>query len=335
MMIAVEEHWSTPELAAALKRLPAGRRDDSLAFNEMGDNLSRLEDIGAARLAEMDAQGVDMAVLSLAPPGTQPLDPADAVALSRAVNDIAAAAVGRYPARLKAFAALPMADPQAAAAEFERAVRDGFAGAMVYGRTGDVPLDDPRYDDLFAVAAASGRPISIHPQIPTAAVREAMYGGFDETTGLVLATAGWGWHAEAAVAALRLIVRGTFDRHPNLQIILGHWGELLPFWSDRTKSLSRVAKLDRTPGDYLRSNFHLTSSGMFSPALLHHALEVTTSDRLLFSVDYPFHRPARDEVESFLAEFPDDEDRAKFAAGNARELLGIRESPLPTADAAR
>ena len=138
-VIAIEEHWSTPGLAAALDG-----KDDSLAFNTMGDNLARLEDIGDARLAEMDAQGVDVAVISLAPPGTQPLDPGDAVALSRDINDIAAAAVRKHPARLKAFATLPMADPQAAAGEFERAVREGFVGAMVYGRTGDVPLDDPR-----------------------------------------------------------------------------------------------------------------------------------------------------------------------------------------------
>jgi hypothetical protein len=99
-------------------------------------------------------------------------------------------------------------------------------------------------------------------------------------TDLGLATFGWGWHLEAALAALRLIVRGTFDRHPDLQLVLGHWGELLPFWLDRADSLSRIAGLDRTVSEYVRSNVHLTCSGMLNPTLLRHALEVTTADRL-------------------------------------------------------
>ncbi|ADJ47350.1 metallo-dependent hydrolase [Amycolatopsis mediterranei S699] len=163
-----------------------------------------------------------------------------------------------------------MADPAAAAAELERAAGLGFVGAMVYGRTGETPLDDPRYGDLFATAAALRQPIFIHPQIPSRTVCEAVYSGFDPMTGLALATFGWGWHLEAALAALRLIVRGTFDRHPGLQLVLGHWGELL-----------------------------------------------------LFSTDYPFQKPAKTDIEKFLTEFPTDEDRDKFTAGNACSLFGI------------
>ena len=322
-MIAIEEHWSTPELAAALKALPDGRRDESLAFNELGDHLARLEDLGAGRVAAMDAQGIDISVIGLTPPGTQPLDPADAVPLSRDLNDAAADAVRRHPSRFRALSTLPLAEPKAVAGELERTAGLGFVGAMVYGRTGEVPLDDPRYEDLFATAAALGQPIFIHPQIPSPATRAASYSGFDPLTGLALATFGWGWHLEAAVAALRLIARGTFDRYPDLQIILGHWGELLPFWSDRTNSLSRIAGLDRPVSDYLRANFHLTCSGMLSPALLHHALEVTTIDRLIFSTDYPFQQPTRAEINEFLTELAGDEERAKFSEGNARELFGI------------
>jgi predicted TIM-barrel fold metal-dependent hydrolase len=218
---------------------------------------------------------------------------------------------------------LPLAEPGAAAGELERAAGLGFVGAMVYGRTGEVPLDDPRYDDLLGTAADLGQPIFIHPQIPSPATREALYSGFNELTELALATFGWGWHLEAAVAALRLIVRGTFDRHPDLQIVLGHWGELLPFWSDRTDSLSRIGGLERKVSDYLRSNFHITSSGMLSPALLHHTLEVTTIDRLIFSTDYPFQRPTQPEIREFLTEFASDEDRAKFSTENARKLFKI------------
>ena len=322
-LIAIEEHWNLPELTAAVKALPADRGDESVVFDEMGDNLEHLDDLDDVRIAAMDAQGVDVQILSLAPPGAQPLDAADAVPLSRRANDLAAEAVRRHPSRFRAFATLATPDPAAAVAELERTAGLGFVGAMVYGRTGEVPLDDPRYDDLFATAAALGRPVFIHPQIPPPAVREASYRGIDPMTDLGLATFGWGWHLEAALAALRLIVRGTFDRHPDLQLVLGHWGELLPFWLDRADSLSRIAGLDRTVTEYVRSNVHLTCSGMLNPTLLRHALEVTTADRLLFSTDYPFQRPTGTDIDRFLTAFPTDDDRERFTAGNARALFGI------------
>ncbi len=184
-------------------------------------------------------------------------------------------------------------------------------------------MDDPCYDDLFAVAAALGQPIFIHPQIPSPTVRQAAYGGFDPTTDLALATFAWGWHVEAALAALRLIVRGTFDRHPGLRIVLGHWGELLLFWQDRVSSLSGIVGLDRSVADVMRSNVFITSSGMFNPALLHHALEATTIDQLLFSTDYPFQHPTQGAIEQFLTEFDNEQDREKFSSDNARHLFGI------------
>ncbi|WP_405776536.1 hypothetical protein [Streptomyces sp. NBC_01538] len=108
-LIAIEEHWNLSELTAAVKALPEDRGDASVVFDEIGDNLERLGDIGDigdARIAAMDTQGVDLQIISLAPPGTQPLKPADARALSRRANDIAAEAVGRHHARLRALSTL-------------------------------------------------------------------------------------------------------------------------------------------------------------------------------------------------------------------------------------
>ncbi|GAA4683875.1 amidohydrolase family protein [Frondihabitans cladoniiphilus] len=322
-IIAIEEHWSTPTLRAALTTLPRGSGDDSLVLDEHGDNLERLEDLEDARLRHMDEQGVDVQIVSLAPPATGPLTPADAVAFSRDVNDVAAGAVGRHPTRLRAFATLPMPSPADVAGELERAVGLGAVGAMVYGRTGERMLDDPAYEDLFAAAAALGTPIFIHPQIAPAPVRDASYSGFDPMTNLALSTFGWGWHLEAATAALRLIARGTFDRHPNLQLVLGHWGELLLFWLDRADAVARVAGLDRTVSEYVRSNVFVTSSGMFNPALLRHVLEVTTVDRLMFSTDYPFQRPTAGDVQAFLGAFDADADRDAFTHLTARKVFGI------------
>jgi uncharacterized protein len=322
-VIAIEEHWFPTRLRAALDNVPPERTDDSLALNDTDDVRDRLEDIGDARIADMDRQGIDLAVISLAPPGTGPLSPGDALSLSRDSNDLAAEAVGRHPTRLRAMATLPMAEIGSTAGELERATRMGLVGAMVYGRTGDIMLDDPRYDDLFATAAALGQPIFIHPQIPPRGVRELSYRGFDEMTDLALATFGWGWHIEAGLAALRLIVRGTFDRHPDLTIVLGHWGELLPLWSDRTNSVARIAGLQRSVADTIRSNVYITNSGMLSAALLHHTLAVTTVDRLMFSTDYPFQRPTEAHVAAFLTEFATEADRRSFTADNARRLFKI------------
>jgi uncharacterized protein len=140
---------------------------------------------------------------------------------------------------------------------------------------------------------------------------------------LALATFGWGWHLDTATAALRLILRGAFDRHPTLQIVLGHWGEMLLFWLDRANSVSRVAGLQRSVADCIRMNFHITTSGMLNPALLQHTLSVTTIDRLIFSTDYPFQHPTQDEITSFLGHFASDEDRQKFSSDNATALFGL------------
>ena len=320
-MIAIEEHWIAPGVTAALKAL--ARPDESLAFNEMGDHQQRLGDLGDGRIAAMDAQGIDISILALTPPGTQPLTAKQARRLSSAANDTAIAAVSKYPTRLRALSTLPMSSPAHVVEELVRATGLGHVGTMVYGRSGDRFLDDPIYDEFFAAAAELGQPVFIHPQIPSDAVRDASYRGLGDLTDLALATFGWGWHLDAATAALRIILRGTFDRHPELQVVLGHWGEMLLFWLDRVDSLSRVAGLQRSVSDYIRTNFYITASGMLNPALLRHALSMTSVDRLIFSTDYPFQQPTQGEIDSFLGHFASDDDRQKFTSANAAVLYGL------------
>jgi hypothetical protein len=324
-IIAIEEHWNSAGIRAALDHLPDGARDESVAFNTMGGNQARLEDIGQGRIETMDAAGIDVSILSVVTPATQALPAREAVALARDANDEATSAVRAHPARLRAFATLPTSDPQAAAAELERcATRLGHVGAMVHGRTGSRPLDDPAYDDLFATAARWHQPIFIHPQIASSQLREAAYRGLDPLVDLGLATFGWGWHMDAGLSALRLILRGTFDRHPDLQLILGHWGEMLLFWMDRVDSLSAVAKhLDRRVAEYITTNIHITSSGMLQERLLRHTLDFTAADRVLFSTDYPFHQPDAAAIERFFGAIPHPADRTKIASGNAETLFGL------------
>ncbi|RZT86146.1 hypothetical protein EV383_3035 [Pseudonocardia sediminis] len=321
-VVAIEEHWTTPGIDRALR---AGGHDESVVLNDRGDIPERLLDIGEQRIRVMDDAGVDVQILSLAPPGTQGLPAAEAAALSRDANDRAAEAVARYPDRLRAMTTLPTSDPDAAVAELARtADATGHVGIMSYGRSGDRPLDDPAHDELLGAAAALGRPVFLHPQIPSDTTRDASYRGFDATVELALATFGWGWHLEAGTAALRLILRGTFDRHPDLQLVLGHWGEMLLFALDRADSLSNVAgHLDRRVADYFRTNIHIATSGMLAPRLLRHALEYTTADRILFSGDYPFHRGTADELTALLETLPDQDDRERIAHANAETLYGL------------
>jgi predicted TIM-barrel fold metal-dependent hydrolase len=171
-VIALEEHWWPPELAAALERLPLEHRDVGLALFNRGERQRRLEDLGEERLADMDTQGVDIAVISVTTPATQPLAPAEAVALAREANDQAAAAVAANSDRLAAFATLPTPDPEAAVDELERSVTQlGFRGAMLHGRTGNRHLDDPALRGVFEQAAALGVPIYLHPQMPSQEIR--------------------------------------------------------------------------------------------------------------------------------------------------------------------
>jgi predicted TIM-barrel fold metal-dependent hydrolase len=324
-IIAIEEHWNSATIRDALDRLPDWARDESVAFNTMSDNQARLEDIGRGRIEAMDATGIDISILSVVTPATQALPAPEAIVLAREANDEATDAVRARPARFRAFATLPTSDPQAAAAELERcATRLGHVGAMIHGRTGTRSLDDPAYDDLFATAARLRQPIFIHPQIPSNELRDAAYRGLDPLTDLGLASFGWGWHMDAGLSALRLILRGTFDRHPDLQLILGHWGEMLLFWMDRVDSLSAVAKhLERRVSDYIKTNIHITSSGMLQERLLRHTLDFTSADRVLFSTDYPFHRPDAAAVEQFFDAIPDPSDHSKIAFGNAEALFRL------------
>jgi predicted TIM-barrel fold metal-dependent hydrolase len=230
----------------------------------------------------MDASGVDMEVLSITTPGTQPLPSQVAVPLAREANEVLADAVRRPPDRFAAFATLPMSDPQAAAAELERAVTGlGHVGAMLFPRTGETFLDHVSFRPVFEAAAHLGVPLYIHPAMPLRKLIDAAYSGFDEMTGLLLSTGGWGWHSEAGLATLRLILAGTLDRHPDLQIILGHWGEMLVPFADRADLLSTAAPhLQRRVLDYITGNLAVTAGGLYSHRMLSAAVDVLVPDRV-------------------------------------------------------
>ncbi|MCD8455970.1 amidohydrolase family protein [Xylella taiwanensis] len=187
----------------------------------------RLADLGEKRLTLMDETGVDVQVLSLTTPGLNNLGELG-IHLARHVNDLLAETVRINPARFQTLATLPFANAEAAASELRRAVVTlGAKGAILYGRLCDKHLDNALFEATFACAADLNVPLLIHPQIPPASVRDAYYTGFSAPVDLAFSTFGLGWHYEAGIEFVRMVLGGVFDRYPNLQVILGHWGEVV------------------------------------------------------------------------------------------------------------
>lgn len=281
-------------------------------------------DAGESRLADMDANGIDMQILSYSNT-PQLLAPADAIPLVRNANDKLAAAIKAHPGRFGAFATLPWSDPQAAADELKRCVETlGFQGALITGRPGDHFLDDARYAPVLAAAAELKVPLYLHPGVPMPVVQKAYYAGFDPDVSARFSMFGWGWHAEPGVQLVRMMLAGVFDRYPTLQIIAGHWGEMVPFFLarlDDTISPS-VSGLSRTMTETFCQQVHVTPSGMFDLPHFQFVLQVVGADRIIYSVDYPYlhNRGARE----FLENAPICQaDKEKIAHGNAEKLFNL------------
>jgi predicted TIM-barrel fold metal-dependent hydrolase len=338
--ITLEEHFLTPEALKATDPL----RDAGLAITYHDEKLkAKLLDIGAGRIADMDASGIDCQVLSLVVCGVELLDSAQATAIAHDTNEQIAASMRAYPTRFGGFATLALQDPEKAAAEFEYCVRKlGLSGALINGMTNDAFLDHPRFTPVLEVAQAMDVPIYIHPAPIPKSVRETYYSGLPGHTGDVLSAGGWGWHSEVAVQCIRLVVAGVFDKFPKLKIIIGHMGENIPFalaridsimsrrdvgWSfSRTFDAAPVAPLQRRVAEYFRENIYITTSGFFTFPPLLQTLQAVGSEHVLFSIDYPFvpNVPGRDFLNALSTKgFMNDEDVAKLSYKNAERLLRV------------
>ena len=327
-VIAIEEHFVTDDVEQHGGEVEPRWRDASARFMPLGGDMAkRLRNLGDERIRLMDASGVDVQILSLTTPGVQNLEPGDARDAASRANDLIAATISERPDRFGGFCVLPTPDPAAAARELERCVdRLGLQGAMIFGRTRDRNADAPEFDAIYEAAASLRVPLYLHPQIPDRPVRESCYSGLGDKVDLTLAMGGIGWHYETGVQLLRLILSGVFDRHPELQVIVGHWGEAVLFYLERVDVLSKVADgLRRPVSDYFRTNVLVTPSGIFSHRYLRWAAEVVGIDRILFSTDYPYVYQSEGWARAFLEEADlNEEERNKVAHGNWQRLVGHR-----------
>jgi len=321
--ITIEEHYASPGFLEG-----PGRRLRQMPNIERfrGTNIvEALSDIGEKRIAEMDAAGIDVQVLSLTDPAVQQLDAKEAIALAHEANNYLSDAVKRYPKRLAGFATLPTADPAAAADELERMVKEhGFKGGHINGHSKGRYLDDKFFWPILERAQSLKVPIYIHPTPPPQPVINAYYAGFAPEVTNILAGAGWGWHIETAVHIIRLIVGGVFDRLPDLQIVIGHMGEALPFMLPRMDGIlsPSMTKLNRSVASYLRENVYYSFSGFnYTQTFLNLYLQVG-ADRIIFSADYPYSSMM--QARAFLDQLPISKgDKERIAHGNAELLMRL------------
>jgi predicted TIM-barrel fold metal-dependent hydrolase len=318
--IALEEHFAIEETL---------RESTEYALpGQLNVFERRMLDLDDERLRQMDEHGIAFAILSLNAPGVQSVpDRRKAVDVARRGNDALAAGIARHPDRYAGFAAVAMQDPDAAAAELTRCVRElGFKGVMVNGfsQVGDadtiVYSDDPRYGAFWATVADLGVPFYLHPRDPLPN-RVTFYDGHPWLRG-----ASWAFGVETATHALRLMASGIFDTHPTLTAILGHLGEMLPYciwrFDHRVKKRPRGIPARKTFTEYLRSNFYVTTSGNFHTNTLKSAIAEIGADRVLFAVDYPFEE-CGDAASWFDACDISEAERVRIGKANAAKLFNL------------
>jgi len=307
--IALEEHFGLPESANyAGKDLPTE------------EARATFFDLGSGRIAVMDRGGLEICILSLGAPGVQAVpDASKAIELSRRANDHLAENIAKNPKRLKGFAALPLQDPQAAARELTRCVKE-----LGFSQIGEVDsavfYDLPQYRPFWATVQELDVPFYLHPRFPLATRLQAYEGH------AWLAGSPWGFAVETSIHALRLMGSGLFDEYPKLRVILGHLGEGLPFaiWrvDHRISRGTDRPKAKQSMAHYLRENFYITTSGNFRTQALTDVILEVGADRVLYSVDYPFE----DVVEAtdwFDHAAISQSDRVKIARFNAQKLFRL------------
>jgi uncharacterized protein len=329
-VVALEEHFTVPAVASKYVKPDAiakrGHYKGRKVAPGKASPMELLPEFGEKRFKSLDDAGITVQVLSNSGPGPDLVPGADGVAMAREINDYLAGVVTKHPKRFAGFATLPMASPDACGDELRRAVKDlKFVGAMIHGSCENRFLDHPSYDGLLAAAAELDVPIYIHPNVPMPAIQEIYYSGLPDGSDRIVGTAGWGWHSEVAIQILRMVMAGTFDKHPKLKMVVGHMGEMLPVMLARLDDVGAadIGHLKRLPSQTITDQVWITTSGIFTQPPFVAALQTFGIDRIMFSVDYPFARDAQgrkflDEVALAPA------DMAKLCHGNADALLKLK-----------
>jgi 5-carboxyvanillate decarboxylase len=331
--IAIEEHFTTEKICNYIEsRVKAGARYNLGAGYKAAEHAAAF--IGDERFRVMDEAGIDMQVISPVCLHEGLVDPEEAAAAAKVTNDETFRIIRKYPKRFAGFAGLACHAPELAAKELERAVKElGLKGAMVYSHIQGEYLDAPKFLPVFETAESLGVPIYLHPKEPPPDMIKP-YMTYSALAGKI-----WGYAADAGLHAMRLIASGLFDQCPRLQIILAHGGEGLPalMWrmgmgGDNAQPSregapafgppSRGLLCKKQPGQYLKENFYVTTSGMFWTPVLEFLHSAMGPDRVLFAVDYPAESSVLG-VQSVESISISNEDKEKIFHLNTERLLKI------------
>lgn len=282
-------------------------------------------DLDKRRIEDMDKNGISLQILSC-PAKSQLLPKNEALQIVSETNDFLVEAVKKHPDRYAAFGLLPWSNSNASVKEAERIKKLGFKGVLLSGRAsgGNDFLDDEAYKPVLEACEALKLPIYVHPGAPLKAVQEPYYGGLGDEISARLSLHGWGWHNESGIQVLRTILAGRFDEFPKLQLIAGHWGEMLPFFLSRIdQSMPQsVTKLSRTVTETFKQNVYVTPSGIFDYPQLKFCIEVLGADRIIHSVDCPFI--GNEGALPFIENAPISESEKKLiACKNAENLFKL------------
>jgi len=330
-VITVEEHFHHPRAVARVLELaglgPVVPDDGFADFlrNFMPDQDSA-ERLAGNRLAHMDRVGIDLQVVSHGANSPGNLAHPEAVELCRRVNNDLAQQISEHPTRFRGFATLPLYDPTAAADELKRCVNElGFVGTLIAGSCAGLFLDDERFDPILTAAETVDLPIYVHPGVPENPVSSAYYAGnWPAALHFMFSGPAFGWHAEAGIHILRLIFSGALDRHPNLKLLSGHWGEFVAGWLDRLDEAVGWTghRLDRPVSAYYREQVWATPSGMYNQNQLNFIVAEIGAERIIYSEDFPY--VIRDNVSEFVEQANlSDDQRHAIAHGNAEGIMPL------------
>jgi aminocarboxymuconate-semialdehyde decarboxylase len=326
VVIDVHSHYLPRALVAALEardelpRISDGAAGRVIEYGEHNVHpmLPAMLDL-ELRFRDMDEQGIDLAVVGVNVPGVDWFPPSDGPSVAQDANDELAEIVAAHPERLAAMATLPMQAPEAAAAELERTAAAGFKGAMIYSNVAGRSLDEPEFRVVFDAAARLRAPIFIHPTFPLSASTVDAY-ALIPTLGFLFDT---------TTAAIRLVLDGLYERHPDFKLVLGHCGSLIPQLVGRIdyeaeRAPSGRGALSSPPSEHLGLLY--TDTVCVWPPALRSTLEFLGPDRLMFGTDYPFWDPKRTFDAVSGAGLSEDVAAAMWAR-NAEVLFDLRQAP--------